>query len=68
MIGEGALGPRTTAREIEQYVAAASPHDSQLSVSGPERMKPSERKRLEKQLRLAEAKVSELRRRLGLHA
>jgi hypothetical protein len=30
-------------------------------------MKPSVRRRLEKQLRLAEAKVADLRRRLGLY-
>jgi len=67
MIGEGALGPRTTAREIEQYVAATSSLIARLPTSGSERIKPSERKRLERQLRLAEAKVLELRHRLGLH-
>jgi hypothetical protein len=66
MIGEGALGPKTTAREIEQYVAAATPEGAQPAAA-PDKMKPSTRRRLEKQLRLAEAKVADLRRRLGLY-
>jgi hypothetical protein len=66
MIGEGALGPKTTAREIEQYLAAELPEDIWAAAPKPDKMKPSVRKRLEKQLRLAEAKVADLRRRLGL--
>jgi hypothetical protein len=66
MIGEGVLGPKTTAREIEQYAAAVSPEDVRAAAPGSNEMRSSVRKRLEKQLRLAEAKVADLRRRLSL--